>query len=98
MPRPLRSPRHEALRAFLVEKRKNAGLTQAEVAAKLGRYQSFVAHVESGSGGSTWSSFWTLLMLSASGRPTRSSVLQQQNEADAAPCVMKARARRNQRR
>jgi hypothetical protein len=29
MPRSLRSPRHEALRAFLVERRKAAGLTQA---------------------------------------------------------------------
>jgi transcriptional regulator with XRE-family HTH domain len=48
MSRTLRSPRHEALRAVLVEKRKKAGLTQAEVAAKLGRYQSFVATVESG--------------------------------------------------
>ena len=48
MPQTLRSPRHEALRALLVEKRKKAGLTQAEVARKLGRYQSFVATVESG--------------------------------------------------
>jgi transcriptional regulator with XRE-family HTH domain len=48
MPSTLRSPRHEALRAFLVERRKKAGLTQAEVAARLGRYQSFVATVESG--------------------------------------------------
>ena len=36
------------MRAFLVEKRKNAGLTQTQVAAKLGRYQSFVATVEAG--------------------------------------------------
>jgi transcriptional regulator with XRE-family HTH domain len=48
MPDTLRSPRHEALRAFLVERRKKAGLTQADVAARLGRYQSFVATVESG--------------------------------------------------
>ena len=48
MSRTLRSQRHEALRAFLVEKRKNAGLTQTQVAAKLGRYQSFVATVEAG--------------------------------------------------
>ncbi|WP_347341678.1 helix-turn-helix domain-containing protein [Bradyrhizobium uaiense] len=33
---------------FLIEKRKKAGLTQAEVAKKLRRYQSFVATVESG--------------------------------------------------
>jgi len=48
MSRTLRSPRHEALRALLVEKRKSAGLTQAQVAKKLGRYQSFVAEVENG--------------------------------------------------
>ena len=48
MSRTLQSPRHEALRAFLVEKRKKAGLTQGAVAAKLGRYQSFVATIESG--------------------------------------------------
>jgi transcriptional regulator with XRE-family HTH domain len=48
MSRTLGSSRHEALRAFLVEKRKKAGLTQAEVAAKLGRYQSLVATVERG--------------------------------------------------
>jgi transcriptional regulator with XRE-family HTH domain len=48
MSRTLQSPRHEALRTFLIEKRNKAGLTQAEVAAKLGRYQSFVATIESG--------------------------------------------------
>ena len=48
MSQSLQSPRHEALRALLVEKRKKASMTQAEVAAKLGRYQSFVATVESG--------------------------------------------------
>jgi hypothetical protein len=48
MSRTLHSPRHEALRVFLVEKRKKAGLTQAEVAARLDRYQSFVATVERG--------------------------------------------------
>jgi transcriptional regulator with XRE-family HTH domain len=48
MSRTLQSPRHEALRAFLVEKRKKAGLTQAVVAQRLGRHQSFVATVESG--------------------------------------------------
>jgi transcriptional regulator with XRE-family HTH domain len=35
------------LRAFIVEKRK-AGLTQSEVATRLGRYQSFIANIESG--------------------------------------------------
>jgi transcriptional regulator with XRE-family HTH domain len=48
MPSTLRSPRHEALRAFLVERRKKAGLTQAQVAARLGEHQSFVARVEAG--------------------------------------------------
>ncbi len=48
MSRTLRSPRHDALCALLVEKRKKGGLTQAQVAKKLRRYQSFVATVESG--------------------------------------------------
>ncbi|MFK4488496.1 transcriptional regulator with XRE-family HTH domain [Bradyrhizobium sp. USDA 336] len=48
MSRTLQSTRHEALRLFLIEKRKKAGLTQTEVAAKLKRYQSFVASVETG--------------------------------------------------
>ncbi|MGY4315096.1 helix-turn-helix domain-containing protein [Bradyrhizobium sp. JR3.5] len=38
----------KALTEFLIEKRKKAGLTQAEVAKKLRRYQSFIATVESG--------------------------------------------------
>jgi transcriptional regulator with XRE-family HTH domain len=37
-----------ALRALLVERRKKAGLTQAQVAKRLGRYQSYIATVESG--------------------------------------------------
>jgi transcriptional regulator with XRE-family HTH domain len=48
MSRTLRSARHEALVALLVEKRREAGLTQAQVAKKLKRYQSYVAIVESG--------------------------------------------------
>ena len=48
MPRTLRSPGHEALRAFLVEKRKAAGLTQAEVAARLKIHQSYVTDIERG--------------------------------------------------
>jgi transcriptional regulator with XRE-family HTH domain len=48
MSRTLGSSRHRALKDFLVRKRKQAGLTQAEVAKKLGRYQSFVATVEAG--------------------------------------------------
>jgi transcriptional regulator with XRE-family HTH domain len=48
MSRTLRSPRHEALRRLLIEKRKAAGLTQAELAKRLGRYQSFIADLERG--------------------------------------------------
>lgn len=48
MSRTLQSTRHEALRLFLIEKRKKAGLTQTEVASKLKRYQSLVASVETG--------------------------------------------------
>jgi len=48
MSRSLRSPRHRALTDFLIQKRLAAGLTQAEVAKRLGRYQSFVARVENG--------------------------------------------------
>jgi transcriptional regulator with XRE-family HTH domain len=48
MSQTLQPPRHEALRAFIVEKRKKAGLSQSEVAAKLGRYQSSIANIESG--------------------------------------------------
>jgi ribosome-binding protein aMBF1 (putative translation factor) len=44
----LQSPRHEALRVLIVESRERAGLTQADVAKRLKRYQSFVARVESG--------------------------------------------------
>jgi len=48
MSRTLQSARHEALIALLVETRREAGLTQAQVAKKLKRYQSYVATVESG--------------------------------------------------
>jgi transcriptional regulator with XRE-family HTH domain len=48
MSRTYGSSRHLALANFLVEKRKQAGLTQADVAKKLRRYQSFVATVEGG--------------------------------------------------
>jgi len=39
---------HKALIAFLVEKREEAGLSQAEFADRIGEYQSFVARLESG--------------------------------------------------
>lgn len=48
VPRTLRSPRHEALTALLIKERLAAGMTQAELAKKLGQYQSFVARAESG--------------------------------------------------
>ncbi len=48
MSRTIQSPRHEALRALIVAERKRAGLTQADVARRLGRYQSFIATLESG--------------------------------------------------
>jgi HTH-type transcriptional regulator/antitoxin HipB len=48
MSRTIRSPRHEVLRAFLVERRRAAGLTQAQVASTLARPQSYVATVEQG--------------------------------------------------
>lgn len=48
MTKTLRTPRHEALRIFLIASRKSADLTQTDVAKKLGRHQSFVANVEGG--------------------------------------------------
>jgi transcriptional regulator with XRE-family HTH domain len=44
----LGTERHKALIELLIEKREAAGLTQTELAAKLGEYQSFVARLESG--------------------------------------------------
>lgn len=40
--------RHKALIAVLIAKRLAAGLTQVELAKRLGEYQSFVARLESG--------------------------------------------------
>jgi transcriptional regulator with XRE-family HTH domain len=48
MRKTLRSPDHKALLDLLVAARKKAGLTQAEVAKKLRRPQSFVAKYENG--------------------------------------------------
>jgi len=44
----LGSARHKALVDLIVTKREAAGLTQAQLAEKLGEYQSFVARLESG--------------------------------------------------
>lgn len=49
MAKTLRSQRHQRFIDLLVEYRKRAGLSQAEVAEALGRYQSVVASIESGS-------------------------------------------------
>jgi transcriptional regulator with XRE-family HTH domain len=44
----LGSARHKALIDLLIQKREAAGMTQADLAARLGEYQSFVARIESG--------------------------------------------------
>lgn len=44
----LGTSRHRALIAFLTAKRKDAGLSQTDLAKALGEYQSFVARMESG--------------------------------------------------
>ena len=48
MRKSLGSARHKALIDLIVQKREAAGLTQADLAARLGEYQSFVARLESG--------------------------------------------------
>lgn len=48
MAKTLGTARHKALVALLIERREAAGLTQTELAEKLGEYQSFVARLESG--------------------------------------------------
>ena len=48
MSRTLETKRHEALRAFLVERRKIAGLRQVDLAKRLGRSQSYVSNIEIG--------------------------------------------------
>ncbi len=48
MPKTLRSPRHVRLIDLLVEQRRRAGLSQADLAKKLERYQSVVSSMESG--------------------------------------------------
>ena len=46
MSEPIRSERHEQLRCILKERRIEAGLTQAELSARLGKPQSFIAKIE----------------------------------------------------
>jgi transcriptional regulator with XRE-family HTH domain len=48
MPKSLRSPRHDRLRAVLKRAREDQGLTQQELALRLKRKQSFVAKYETG--------------------------------------------------
>jgi transcriptional regulator with XRE-family HTH domain len=48
MARTFDSPRHEALREFLVKKRKEAGLRQVDLAKRLKRRQDYVSYVETG--------------------------------------------------
>ena len=46
--RTIQSSRHKSLTRLIKARRENAGLTQADVATALGRYQSYVANIESG--------------------------------------------------
>lgn len=48
MARSLRTPKHRQLQSGLADARKAAGLTQVQLADKLGRPQSFVAKYEVG--------------------------------------------------
>ena len=48
MSRTFLTKRHTALVAFLKKKRLQAGLTQADVAGRIGRYQSFITDYERG--------------------------------------------------
>ena len=48
MPKSIHSSRHQRLMELLVDARHSAGLTQAAVADRLGRPQSFVAKYENG--------------------------------------------------
>lgn len=48
MAKSLHTPEYEYFRSLLVASREKAGLTQSEVAARLGRPQSFVAKYEGG--------------------------------------------------
>jgi transcriptional regulator with XRE-family HTH domain len=48
MARTFDSPRHKALRDFLVERRKEAGLRQVDLAKRLKRRQDYISYVETG--------------------------------------------------
>jgi ribosome-binding protein aMBF1 (putative translation factor) len=48
MPKTVSSPLQKKLATMLVEQRKEAGLRQVDLATKIGVYQSWVTHMESG--------------------------------------------------
>lgn len=48
MEKTLTSETHSKLVRMLIDKREAAGITQTELASRLGEYQSFVARLESG--------------------------------------------------
>ncbi len=48
MPKTVTSPLQKKLAAMLVERRKAAGFRQIDLAKKMGVYQSWVTHMESG--------------------------------------------------
>lgn len=48
MPKSVYSPAYERLRELLIQARKEAGLTQNELASRLGRPQSYVSKYENG--------------------------------------------------
>lgn len=48
MPKTIHSERHKRLAELLSEKRKAAGMTQADVAKGMGRHQPFIANIENG--------------------------------------------------
>ena len=48
MPKTVASPLQKKLAAMLVEQRKAVGLRQVDLAEKMGVYQSWVTHMESG--------------------------------------------------
>lgn len=48
MSQTLGSPRHDALRKFLIRARKDAGLTQVELAERLDRNQTYINRIETG--------------------------------------------------
>ena len=48
MPKTVNSPLQKKLAAMLVEQRKLVGLRQVDLAEKMGVYQSWVTHMESG--------------------------------------------------